>query len=67
MTPSPSLGAVCVGWSGEETLSLDALHADARKMRQAQFALNHFHASEAVVGDEQVAVEVGKVYGRRQL
>ena len=42
-------------------------HPNARQVGQGNLPLDHLHASETVVGYEQVAIEVGKIDRGREL
>lgn len=50
-----------------QAVALEGHHADARTVGDGHFAVDDFHAVKDVVGDQQVAVEVGPVGQRGEL
>lgn len=70
ITSALTYGGLCLWarWRPSHTLCPSELHhSDAGTVGKRDLALHHFHALEAVVGDEQVAVEVGEVNDWREL
>ena len=50
-----------------EYVDLEWFHADAGEVGECNLSIDNLHAVEAVVGDEKVAIEVGKVHERSEL
>ena len=46
---------------------LQKFQTDSRAFRQDYMAADYFHAAEEIVRDQEIAVEVAEIHGRREL